>query len=401
MRKLLLFRLAVIPLRNSVSSLSNGISRRNFAVTTISTTTSGIMSSAEPSSAASPSANKKAKTCSIPKPLIIAVIGYTGGVGTCLLSAMEKIGLKKPYALVRSSTMSIDGGAEIPVNFAQLGNRLLEAAESQGGTPVIADVTASADVQNEYKNWLSKGISVATANKGIFAGEESKYNELLDSVAFPAKLLHETSVGAGLPILGTINSLRTSSHTIVKVEGVLSGTLAYVLGAVAGGKMTLSEAVANAKELGYTEPDPRMDLNGMDVARKAVILARLSGLTGIELEKMDIESLVPKALEDCSIDEFMKGLPAYDTDFAARVADVEKIPGSRLHYAAKVDVDQKVVSVGPMACDTSHPFNSAGPDNLISITTNLYTRPLVVQGAGAGGDVTATGVLADILLCRQ
>jgi len=311
---------------------------------------------------------------------------------------MDKIGLK-PHALVRSSTMTIDG-VEVPVNFAELGNRLLEAAESQGGTPVIADVTASADVQNEYKNWLSRGISVATANKGIFAGEEAKYQELLDSVVPPAKLLHEATVGAGLPILGSILALKASSHTIVKVEGVLSGTLAYVLGAVAGGKMTLSEAVTNAKDLGYTEPDPRMDLNGMDVARKAVILARLSGLTGIELDKLDIESLVPKALEECSVDDFMSGLSAYDKDFAARVATVEE-SGSRLHYAAKVDVDKKLVSVGPMACEASHPFNSAGPDNLIAITTNFYTRPLVVQGAGAGGDVTATGVLVDILLCRE
>mmetsp|Transcript_27550 Transcript_27550/g.31852 ORF Transcript_27550/g.31852 Transcript_27550/m.31852 type:complete len:397 (+) Transcript_27550:95-1285(+) len=396
MRNLAILRLAVIPFTHTVSSLSNGISRRKFGLVS---TTSGIMSSAAPSKA-SPIA-EKAKTSSEPKPLIIAVVGYTGGVGACLLSAMEKIGLKKPYALVRSSTMQIDGEAKIPVNFADLGERLLEAAKSQNGIPIIADVTASADVQNEYKNWLSKGISVATANKGIFAGEESKYNELLASVVYPAKLLHETTVGAGLPILGTISALKSSSHSIVKVEGVLSGTLAYVLGAVAGGKMTLSEAVKNAKELGYTEPDPRMDLNGMDVARKAVILARLSGLTGIELEKMDIESLVPKALEQCSVDDFMKGLPAYDEEFAARVRVVEETPGSRLHYAAKVDVDKKLVSVGPMACDASHPFNNAGPDNLISITTNFYTRPLVVQGAGAGGDVTATGVLADILLCRQ
>ena len=395
MRKLLI-SLAPILYSNPIVSLSNGVSRRNFSFSTIATT-SGIMSSAELSSASPTS--KKAKISSEPKPLIVAVIGYTGGVGKCLLTAMDKIGLK-PHALVRSSTMSIDG-VEVPVNFAELGKRLLKAAESQGGTPVIADVTASADVQNEYKNWLSKGISVATANKGIFAGEEAKYQELLDSIVSPAKLLHEGTVGAGLPILGTISALRSSSHTIVTVQGVLSGTLAYVLGAVAGGKMTLSEAVTNAKGLGYTEPDPRMDLNGMDVARKAVILARLSGLTGIELEKLNIESLVPKALEECSVDDFMNGLSAYDADFAARVATVEETPGSRLHYAAKVDVENKLVSVGPMACEASHPFNSAGPDNLIAITTNFYARPLVVQGAGAGGDVTATGVLTDILLCRQ
>lgn len=389
-RGLALFLGTVVSERTSHSLSLNNISRRSF---TAFTTSTGIMSA--------PSLKKaKTDTSRSTKPLVVAVVGYTGGVGTCLLTAMEKIGLE-PYALVRSKTMKIDGGAEVPVDFDSLGKSLLEAAEKQNGTPVIADVTASSHVQDQYSSWVSKGISVATANKGIFAGDEAKYNELLASVASPAKLLHETTVGAGLPVLGTLTALKNSSHEIQKVEGVLSGTLAYVLGAVAGGKMKLSEAVKNAKELGYTEPDPRMDLNGMDVARKAVILARLSGLTGIELSKMEIESLVPKALEDCSVDEFMNGLSAYDDDFAKRVADVEKTAGSRLHYAAKVDVENKIVTVGPMACEASHPFNSAGPDNLIAITTNFYTRPLVVQGAGAGGDVTATGVLADILLCKQ
>jgi len=213
-------------------------------------------------------------------------------------------------------------------------------------------------------------------------------------------------VGAGLPIIGTLASLRASSHTIHKIEGVLSGTLAYVLGAVAGGRTTLSEAVASAKELGYTEPDPRMDLNGMDVARKAVILARVAGLTGVELDALAIESLVPPALESCTVEEFLSGLSAHDEEFARKVKAVEDTPGSRLHYAAKVDLlaeDPKDrVVVGPMACEASHPFNSAGPDNLIAITTNFYSpRPLVVQGAGAGGDVTATGVLADILTCQR
>ncbi len=368
-------------------------SRRTFTRTAPKTSERIIMSDTP--------ATKKAKTSDGSKPLLVAVVGYTGGVGTCLLTAMEKIGLT-PYALVRSSTMKIDGAAEeVPVDFEQLSQSLLDAAKEKGGTPVIADVTASSAVQDEYKNFLSKGISVATANKGIFAGDESKYEELLNSIVSPAKLLHETTCGAGLPVLSTLKGLTQSSHDIVKVEGVLSGTLAYVLGAVAGGKMTLSAAVAKAKELGYTEPDPREDLNGMDVARKAVILARLSKMKGVELKDMSIESLVPKDLEDCSVEEFMSGLSAHDDAFAAKVAAVEETPGSRLHYAAKVDVENKVVTVGPMACEASHPFNSAGPDNLIAITTNFYTRPLVVQGAGAGGDVTATGVLADILQCRE
>ena len=143
--------------------------------------------------------------------------------------------------------------------------------------------------------------------------------------------------------------LVASSHEIQTVEGVLSGTLAFVLGAVAGGAKTLSAAVAEAKELGFTEPDPRDDLNGMDVARKAVILARVAGLKGVELESMDIESLVPEPLRDCSVEEFMAGLPAHDEAFAARVAEVEA-KGERLHYAGKVDMRAGVVTVGPLAC---------------------------------------------------
>ena len=338
--------------------------------------------------------------------VLVAVIGYTGGVGTCLLSAMERINLQ-PYALARSSTMTLDASGSnaeaIPLNYDQLASSLQDAAKAKSLTPVIADVTASDAVQEQYESWLQRGISIATANKGIFAGAEQKYQSLLSAAkADPScHLLHETTVGAGLPVLGTLAQLQASSHTILKVEGILSGTLAYVLGAVSGGKETFSKAVLKAKELGYTEPDPRMDLGGVDVARKAVILARVSQMTGVELEKLNIESLVPKALESCSVDEFMQKLGEYDEDFAKRVAQVEATPGQRLHYAASIDVSKKQVTVGPMAFEASHPFNSAGPDNLVAITTNFYSRPLVVQGAGAGGDVTATGVLADILLCAS
>lgn len=332
------------------------------------------------------------------KKLIVAVIGYTGGVGSCLLTAMKKIDLL-PHALVRSSTMKIGCGTseEIPVDYGKLSSYLLQ----QDGIPVIADVTASGAVQENYEGWLKQGISVVAANKGIFAGSETKYRALLEAAnEGRCRLLHETTVGAGLPTLGTLQSLKASSHDIVTVEGILSGTLAFVLGQIAGGKTSLSQAVGEAKKLGYTEPDPRDDLNGMDVARKAVILARLAGMDGIELAGMTIESLVPEALRDCSVDDFMAKLGEHDESMAKRVAAVEA-DGGRLHYAAKVDVQQNKVEVGLLSCEASHPFNNAGPDNMVAITTNFYTRPLVVQGAGAGGDVTATGVLADILQCAN
>jgi bifunctional aspartokinase / homoserine dehydrogenase 1 len=138
----------------------------------------------------------------------------------------------------------------------------------------------------------------------------------------------------------------------------------------------------------------------MDVARKAVILARLAGMQGVELDQLEIESLVPEALRDCSVDEFLSKLSEYDADMTERVAKVEAA-GGRLHYAAKVDAPNNKVEVGLLSCQASHPFNNAGPDNMVAITTNFYTRPLVIQGAGAGGDVTATGVLADILQCAH
>eukprot|EP00980_Cylindrotheca_fusiformis_P000675 scaffold167_cov110-Cylindrotheca_fusiformis.AAC.3 len=338
--------------------------------------------------------------------LVVAVVGYTGGVGTCLLSAMKKIDLK-PYALVRSKTMKIgnvdsnnNNEEDVSVDYELLGEKLLAKAKKDHKIPVIADVTASGTVQEYYKHWLERGISIVAANKGIFAGPESKYQELIKAAAKNGhcRLLHETTVGAGLPVLGTLSSLKASSHTIKTVEGILSGTLAFVLGQLVGGKATLSQAVKDAQALGYTEPDPRDDLNGMDVARKAVILARLAGIQGIELDSMSIESLVPEPLRDCSVDEFMTKLEQFDSAMAERVASVEA-KGGRLHYAAKVDVASKKVEVGLLSCEASHPFNNAGPDNMVAMTTDFYTRPLVIQGAGAGGDVTATGVLADILQC--
>jgi len=343
------------------------------------------------------------------KKLVVAVIGYTGGVGRCLLSAMKKIGLQ-PYALVRSSTMKlgccvddvVDGDDTeeiIPTDYDILSAYLLK----QGGIPVIVDVTASSAVQeNNYATFLTHGISIVAANKGIFAGREDNYQAILTAAKEgKCRLLHETTVGAGLPILGTLQSLKASSHTIVTVAGILSGTLAFVLGQIAGGKKTFSQAVKEANELGYTEPDPRDDLNGMDVARKAVILARVAGMKGVELTGMTIESLVPETLRTCSVEEFMTRLCEYDKSMADRVAKVEAAQG-RLHYAANVDVTQNKVEVGMLSFEASHPFNNAGPDTIVAITTNFHTpRPLVIQGAGAGGDVTATGVLADILQCAN
>lgn len=331
---------------------------------------------------------------------VVAVVGFSGGVGTCLIAAMERIGLPV-FAKVSSKGMELEGEDKKDLDWDYLNGKLLAAAKAKGVLPVVVDVTASGAVQELYEGWLKQGISVAAANKGIFAGDEAKYEALLAAAAAEPKayLLHEATVGAGLPIISTIKDLVGSSHTVEKMEGLMSGTLAFVLGEVAGGKKKLSEAVSEAKALGYTEPDPRDDLNGMDVARKSVILARVAGLKGVDITKLAVESLVPESLRDCSVDEFMAGLPKFDDDFAKKVAAVEA-KGDRLHYAGAVDMKAGKVTVGPQGFAPEHPFNSAGPDNLVAITTNFYTRPLVVQGAGAGGDVTATGVLGDVLKVR-
>lgn len=184
------FLLAAAFLFHPTGALQNYLTRRKFALTT------GAIISVIPESSASltpppiTTVNQKMSSKLLaPRPAIVAVIGYTGGVGSCLLSAMDRINLK-PFALVRSSTMKIGDGEDEPVDFEKLGTRLLEAASTAGGAPIIADVTASSIPQEHYKNWLGLGISVCTANKGIFAGPEKKYQEVLASVTPPALLLH-------------------------------------------------------------------------------------------------------------------------------------------------------------------------------------------------------------------
>ena len=369
--------------------------------------------------------------------LFVSVIGCTGGVGSALLAAMARINLQ-PFAVVNSRTMQFSSdGVTLPVDFGELATRLLATANDAGAVPVIVDVTASSVVSAQYQGWLEAGISVVAANKLAFSGPEPAYRSLATAAAAaPAcRLLHETTVGAGLPVIATLKDLAGSSHTITKIEGVMSGTLAFVLARVAGGAAPLSAAVAEAKDLGvcslqpgfcrglsfasdvcpssqwallcrlcwhpgYTEPDPREDLCGNDVARKALILARVAGCSGVEMESLDIESLVPEQLRECPVDEFMAELSKYDDAFAQRVSETEA-KGERLHYAASVDVQGGTVTVGLLGVTAAHPFNNAGPDNMVAFSTNFYERPLVIQGAGAGGDVTATGVLADVLRCAN
>jgi aspartokinase/homoserine dehydrogenase 1 len=207
--------------------------------------------------------------------------------------------------------------------------------------------------------------------------------------------LYEATVGAGLPIIQTLRDLRGTGDEITRIEGIFSGTLAYLFN-LFDGREAFSSIVRAAKAKGYTEPDPRDDLSGMDVARKLIILGREMGLT-LEMSDVRVEGLVPAALEKCSVEEFMARLPEFDATMAATLADALR-RDQVLRYVGRVDEAGKA-TVGLMHLDAKHPFaNIALTDNVVRFATRRYCdNPLIVQGPGAGPEVTAGGVFADLL----
>ncbi|MCZ6595842.1 MAG: bifunctional aspartate kinase/homoserine dehydrogenase I, partial [Bacteroidetes bacterium] len=210
-----------------------------------------------------------------------------------------------------------------------------------------------------------------------------------------AKFLYETNVGAGLPVIGTLNDLRGSGDKILKIEAVLSGTLSYIFNSFSGEK-TFSEVVYMAMKNGYTEPDPRDDLNGIDVARKLLILAREIGMS-LELNDIKVENLVPESCKSVpTIEMFFEELEKADKDFEIRRKSAEK-EGKVLRYIAILENGDAQVTL--QTVDSDHPFhNLSGSDNIISFTTDRYhDRPLVIKGPGAGAEVTAAGLFADII----
>jgi bifunctional aspartokinase / homoserine dehydrogenase 1 len=207
--------------------------------------------------------------------------------------------------------------------------------------------------------------------------------------------LYETTVGAGLPIIQTLRDLIQTGDEIVAIEGILSGTLAYLFNTFDGSR-PFSEILIDAKNMGYTEPDPRDDLSGMDVARKLVILAREMGLK-LELGDVEVESLVPSALESASVERFLSELPAYDDVMSSRLEEA-RARGEVLRFVGRVDRTGKA-SVSLRSYPDSHAFaRIQRTDNIVQFATSRYnTNPLVVQGPGAGPEVTAGGVFGDLL----
>jgi aspartokinase/homoserine dehydrogenase 1 len=261
---------------------------------------------------------------------------------------------------------------------------------------VILDCTSSAELTTHYPGWLERGIHLITPNKKANTGTMEFYRTLRSITRATGRhYLYETTVGAGLPIINTLRDLVQTGDHVRKIEGVLSGTLSYIFNTFDGTK-PFSKVVREAREKGYTEPDPRDDLSGMDVGRKLVILAREMGLE-LELDEVRIESLVPESSERGTVEEFLERLPERDqamNDLLMQARD----HGEVLRYVGVVNPEGQC-SVELKSFPRSHAFAGAsGSDNIVAFTTQRYhTHSLIVQGPGAGPDVTAGGVFADLL----
>ena len=260
---------------------------------------------------------------------------------------------------------------------------------------VFVDCTASAEVSSLYEDFFNHGISVVAANKIAASSEYQNYRKLKKTARRRGvKFLFETNVGAGLPIINTINSLRNRSDHVQKIEAVLSGTLNFIFNTISK-DIPFSETVRMAKEQGFSEPDPRIDLSGKDVVRKLVILSREAGYE-VNQEDVVAEPFIPQEFFDCSLEEFWKKLPSLDAEFERQRQQLEK-EHKHWRFVAKMDDGSYTVSLRTF--DEHHSFYSLdGSNNIVLLTTERYhNHPMLIQGYGAGASVTAAGVFADII----
>jgi len=262
---------------------------------------------------------------------------------------------------------------------------------------VIIDCSSSQDVADRYPGWLASGIHIVTPNKKANSSDLEFYARLHEARrAGSAHYLYEATVGAGLPVIQTLRDLRDTGDEIRRIEGMLSGTLSYLFN-VWDGSDPFSSVVRQAKARGYTEPDPRDDLSGTDFARKLIILGREMGLR-LELDDVQLESLVPRALAGVSLDEFLERLPQFDSAMAERL-QAARSRNRVLRYIGSLDAATGKASVGLVELERAHTFANINlTDNVVRFLTQRYNQnPLVVQGPGAGPEVTAGGVFGDLL----
>jgi aspartokinase/homoserine dehydrogenase 1 len=261
---------------------------------------------------------------------------------------------------------------------------------------VIIEATADDKIINHYESWLKNSIHVITPNKKANTKSQAFYDDLRKwCKKSNAHFLYSTNVGAGLPVINTLKDLHNTGDKILKIEGVLSGTLSFVFNSYDGEK-PFSQILLEAKDLGFTEPDPRDDLSGQDVARKIVILAREIGVK-IDLADIEIENLVPTHLQNIPLKEFLSRATELDVLFQKKLIDARN-EKKVLRYVAKIDESSKA-SVKLLNYSVNHPLGRlSGSDNMVIFTTERYNQqPLIIQGPGAGPEVTAAGVFSDLL----
>lgn len=344
-----------------------------------------------------------------------------GGVGSKVLEQISSLAKRYPNMRLHLVYLAIIDKALYYQDHSSIDfETALDALEEKGSEPpsiseivryltsvpgkvILADNTSSSAIGKAYPSFLENGISIVTPNKKAFSDGYQLWQDIFHaSTTAGSFVYHESSVGAGMPIISTLNDLVETGDQVTRIEGVFSGTMSFLFNAFSpvigkGGKW--SAEVKKAKELGYTEPDPRDDLNGLDVARKLTILGRLAGLPIESPTSFPVQSLVPPELSElASSSEFLNRLAEFDErmeeERSAALAFNEV-----LRFVGSIDFATKQIKVGIERFDRSHPIAGLqGSDNIISFYTKRYGGlPLTIRGAGAGGDVTAMGVVSDFL----
>ncbi|HSL00010.1 MAG TPA: hypothetical protein VK869_06705 [Rubrobacteraceae bacterium] len=318
---------------------------------------------------------------------------------------LEQDGLEINYRAVSDTTGALVGEEALPraIRLKEAGGRLLELGveslesvllsdPAPGATRVVVDVAVHGGTYDLDLLGVRDGSYLVLSNKGPLSGSTEEYERLVG--ALPGRLWHEATVGAGMPIISTLEALLASGDEVLEIGASPSGTLGFVMSAVEGGR-TFSAAVREAVELHYAEPDPRDDLSGLDVARKAIILARKMGRR-VEPGEIPYQSLVPEGLEDVPLEEFMERLPEHDEAFAERLLAVEE--HHMLRYLARIPREGPV-TVGLQDTPVESPFGPInGPENVFDFRTRRYSDvTLTISGPGAGPERTASGVVFDLL----
>jgi aspartokinase/homoserine dehydrogenase 1 len=346
------------------------------------------------------------------EPLELYLLGV-GLVGKQFLVQLQLLQQRMPLVAASLKLCAVSNSRRMLVDPDGLDPRTALAALAERGEPldevklragvrtrrpdhaVLVDCTTSQSLAEAYLTFVDAGFHLVSASKKANSGTMASWRELRDALAGRGRVFHyETNVGAGLPILGPLRDLRNGGDRIQRLEGILSGSLSYIYGRLDEGA-AFSQAVREAREAGFTEPDPRDDLSGLDVARKALILHREMG-GELELGQVQVEGALPAGFETGTVASFMARIEELDEPFRLRLQSLAA-QGKALRYAATVTPEG--CRVGAIEVDASHPlYVIRGGENALCVSTEAYhPHPMVVRGYGAGAAVTATGVLADVL----